>query len=70
MTYLVTCWARFIHNLHAVPFRRHSVLVLLLRLKEDGDAEPEFGVTIDQLIAAVADIGNNYEGETDGKRLY
>jgi bromodomain adjacent to zinc finger domain protein 1A len=50
-----------IYNLRTVPFTRHSALVSLLRLKEDGDADPEFGVTVDQLTAAMADVGNNWE---------
>ncbi|EIN13512.1 hypothetical protein PUNSTDRAFT_48465 [Punctularia strigosozonata HHB-11173 SS5] len=49
-----------IYNLRTVPFERHSAVVSLLNSK---DAEPErcLGVTIDQLTAAMADIGNNWE---------
>jgi bromodomain adjacent to zinc finger domain protein 1A len=50
-----------IYNLRTVPFTRHSALVSLLRLKEEGEAESYFGITLDQLVAAMADVGNNWE---------
>lgn len=53
--------ATLVYNLRTVPFTRHSALVSLLRLKEEDDPEVHFGVSIDQLVAAMADVGNNWE---------
>ena len=49
-----------IYNLRTVPFTRHSAVLTLLSL---GDTlEPTvFGITVDQLSAAMADVGNNWE---------
>lgn len=52
-----------IYNLRTVPFQRHNALLSLLRLRDEmtgGDNELH-GVTIEQLTAAMADIGNNWE---------
>ena len=54
--------ATLIYNLRTVPFNRHSAITSLLNYKEETDDESEYlGVTIDQLIAAMADVGNNWE---------
>jgi bromodomain adjacent to zinc finger domain protein 1A len=54
-----------IYNLRTVTFQRHSALVSLLRLKaeaEEADCSDEkFGVSIEELTAAMADVGNNWE---------
>jgi hypothetical protein len=54
-----------IYNLRTVPFTRHSAVLSLLRLKEqmevDGAPDEEFDVSIEQLSAAMADVGNNWE---------
>ena len=52
-----------IYNLRTVPFVRHSALLSLLRRKEEENpgVSEVFGVTIDQLSAAMADVGNNWE---------
>ncbi|KAF8225024.1 chromatin remodeling complex protein [Tricholoma matsutake] len=54
-----------IYNLRTVAFQRHSALVSLLRLKdeltEEGRSNEVFGVSIDDLSAAMADVGNNWE---------
>jgi bromodomain adjacent to zinc finger domain protein 1A len=51
-----------VYNLRTGPFIRHSALVSLFRLKEDGyQAEPQFGVAVNKSIAAMADVGNNWE---------
>ncbi|KAK7463755.1 hypothetical protein VKT23_005692 [Stygiomarasmius scandens] len=55
-----------IYNLRTVPFQRHSALLSLLRLKEDLESDdqedaPLLGVTIEDLTAAMADVGNNWE---------
>ncbi|KAF8649895.1 hypothetical protein AX16_005654 [Volvariella volvacea WC 439] len=55
-----------IYNLRTVPFQRHSALVSLLRKKdemEEAGLEDErvFGVSIEQLTNAMADVGNNWE---------
>ncbi|TBU48396.1 chromatin remodeling complex protein [Dichomitus squalens] len=50
-----------IYNLRTVPFNRHSAILSLMDLKEQrGDGEL-LGVTIEQLTAAMADVGNNWE---------
>ncbi|PFH54635.1 hypothetical protein AMATHDRAFT_134914 [Amanita thiersii Skay4041] len=58
--------ATLIYNLRTVPFTRHSALLSLLRLKEkmeDGEQATTrvLGVTIDELTAAMAEVGNNWE---------
>lgn len=55
-----------IYNLRTVSFVRHSALLSLLKLKEDiervGQQEDSvLGVSIDELVAAMADVGNNWE---------
>ena len=55
-----------IYNLRTVSFVRHSALLSLLKRKEElennGDNEEiVLGVTVDQLVAAMADVGNNWE---------
>ena len=54
-----------IYNLRTVPFTRHSAVLSLLRLKEqmevDGTPDEDLGVSIEQLSAAMADVGNNWE---------
>ncbi|PPQ89585.1 hypothetical protein CVT25_012330 [Psilocybe cyanescens] len=55
-----------IYNLRTVSFVRHSALLSLLKYKEDlenaGKEEvPVVGLTIDELVAAMADVGNNWE---------
>jgi len=49
-----------------VPFVRHSALLSLLREKESREGvgladEPVLGVSTDELTAAMADVGNNWE---------
>jgi bromodomain adjacent to zinc finger domain protein 1A len=60
-----------IYNLRTVPFDRHSALLSLARQKEDWDLSSDLsaeddngevlGVTIDELTAAMTDVGNNWE---------
>lgn len=55
-----------IYNLRTVPFARHSAVLSLLRRKEEllGKGEEDdntLGVSIDDLSAAMADVGNNWE---------
>jgi len=55
-----------IYNLRTVSFVRHSALLSLLKRKEDIEnnddtEESVFGITIDRLVAAMADVGNNWE---------
>ncbi|KAH9486764.1 Imitation switch two complex protein 1 [Psilocybe cubensis] len=55
-----------IYNLRTVAFVRHSALLSLLKRKEDLEAAgkqevPVLGLTIDELVAAMADVGNNWE---------
>lgn len=54
-----------IYNLRTVTFQRHSALVSLLRLKDEADEaghdDAKFGVSIEDLTAAMADVGNNWE---------
>jgi hypothetical protein len=55
-----------IYNLRTVPFQRHSALVSLLRLKdllEDEGKEDDklLGISIEELTAAMAEVGNNWE---------
>lgn len=58
-----------IYNLRTVPFIRHSAVLSLMHFKEDIDIEDDksneedavLGVTIAQLTAAMAEVGNNWE---------
>ncbi|KAJ6627227.1 chromatin remodeling complex protein [Mycena sp. CBHHK59/15] len=55
-----------IYNLRTVPFQRHSALVSLLRLKdrltdEGHEDHKVLGISIDELTAAMAEVGNNWE---------
>ncbi|KAF5377663.1 hypothetical protein D9615_005253 [Tricholomella constricta] len=55
-----------IYNLRTVAFQRHSALVSLIRvheeLQQDDDSDdPLFGIPFDELTAAMADVGNNWE---------
>lgn len=61
-TLLAEVHSTLIYNLRTVPFHRHSALVSLLNLKEDSQQDSlVFGVTIDELTSAMADVGNNWE---------
>ncbi|KAH9944458.1 chromatin remodeling complex protein [Epithele typhae] len=54
--------AALIYNLRTVPFNRHSAVMSLVALKEEEDMQSEvFGITIDDLTTAMADVGNNWE---------
>lgn len=48
-----------------MTFQRHSALVSLLRLKDEleekSERDDKFGVSIEGLSAAMADVGNNWE---------
>ncbi|KAF9270391.1 chromatin remodeling complex protein [Marasmius fiardii PR-910] len=52
-----------IYNLRTVPFQRHSAIVSMLRYKDtlEDSEDKVFGITLDQLTTAMADIGNNWE---------
>lgn len=51
-----------IYNLRTVSFNRHSAVLSLLRLKGKLEKDHKvLGVTIEQLTAAMADVGNNWE---------
>lgn len=51
--------ATLIYNLRTVPFNRHSAILSLIPVKDK--LEPTHGVTAEQLTAAMADVGNNWE---------
>ncbi|KAI0936246.1 hypothetical protein AcV5_004434 [Taiwanofungus camphoratus] len=54
--------ATLIYNLRTVPFNRHSALLSLMRVKGKSDSDPTvYGVSLSQLTAAMADVGNNWE---------
>lgn len=54
--------SNLIYNLRTVPFTRHNATLSLLKLKETFGSEHEvFGVTVEQLMGALADVGNNWE---------
>lgn len=54
--------SNLIYNLRTVSFTRHSATLSLLKLKESvGPEHKVFGVTIDDLTSAMADVGNNWE---------
>lgn len=55
-----------VYNLRTVPFVRHGALLSFLKYKDDQFEKGEeddtcHGVTVDQLMAAMADVGNNWE---------
>ncbi|KAG6879398.1 hypothetical protein C0992_003015 [Termitomyces sp. T32_za158] len=55
-----------IYNLRTVAFQRHSALVSLMRMHEaaqdeGNDEDVVLGVPFDELTAAMADVGNNWE---------
>lgn len=51
-----------IYNLRTVPFNRHAAILSLLELKNTAaDNEEEGATSIDDLVAAMADVGNNWE---------
>ncbi|KAJ2918942.1 hypothetical protein MD484_g1379, partial [Candolleomyces efflorescens] len=55
-----------VYNLRTVPFVRHSLLLSLLKHKEDQEQaeledEMPYGVSMDTLTAGMADVGNNWE---------
>ncbi|KAF8078446.1 chromatin remodeling complex protein [Lyophyllum atratum] len=54
-----------IYNLRTVAFQRHSALVSLMRvhegLEEEDSEDPMFGIPFNELTAAMADVGNNWE---------
>lgn len=56
---LAEAHATLIYNLRTVPFTRHSAIVSLIPLKDK--LESVYGVSVDQLTAAMADVGNNWE---------
>ncbi|KAH9857859.1 chromatin remodeling complex protein [Lenzites betulinus] len=54
--------ATLIYILRTVAFNRHSAVMSLVDYKqEEGGDNEVFGVTVDQLTAAMADVGNNWE---------
>ncbi|KAG6911832.1 hypothetical protein DXG01_000079 [Tephrocybe rancida] len=55
-----------VYNLRTVVFQRHSALVSLMRvheeaLEEGNDEDVLLGIPFDELTAAMADVGNNWE---------
>jgi len=50
-----------IYNLRTVTFHRHSAVLSLMELRDEEGDEEEMGITIEQLIRAMADVGNNWE---------
>lgn len=55
-----------IYNLRTVSFNRHSAILSLLREKDhlvkEGQADGDvMGISVDELSAAMADVGNNWE---------
>lgn len=58
--------SNLIYNLRTVSFMRHSATVSLLGQKEEletrgHELKPVFGVKLDDLLGAMADVGNNWE---------
>ncbi|CAK5264756.1 unnamed protein product [Mycena citricolor] len=54
--------ASLVYNLRTVPFIRHSALLSLLgHNRETGMDEIVFGISLDELTAAMAEVGNNWE---------
>ncbi|KAF8634015.1 hypothetical protein AX15_001187 [Amanita polypyramis BW_CC] len=65
-TLLTEIHTALIYNLRTVSFTRHSALLSFLRLKETSEEEGHetfklFGITIDELTTAMAEIGNSWE---------
>lgn len=53
-----------IYNLRTVPFTRHSAVTSLWDLKSEEPTEStEQGITIEELVSALAGVGNNWERE-------
>ncbi|TFY79366.1 hypothetical protein EWM64_g4644 [Hericium alpestre] len=51
-----------IYNLRTLNFNRHSAVLSLLNLKDASASEgEEWGVSVDTLLEAMADVGNNWE---------
>ena len=51
-----------IYNLRTVPFTRHSAVLSLVNLREKVGKNAEvLGITLQDLIDAVSDVGNNWE---------
>lgn len=48
-----------VYNLRTVTFQRHSAVMSLMSASEDG--EDDFGISIEDLTTAMADVGNNWE---------
>jgi bromodomain adjacent to zinc finger domain protein 1A len=48
-----------VYNLRTVTFQRHSAVMSLMNASEDG--EDDFGISIEELTTAMADVGNNWE---------
>ncbi|KAI8995548.1 chromatin remodeling complex protein [Trametes punicea] len=53
--------ATLIYNLRTVSFNRHSAVMSLVDYKQEHGDNEVSGVTIEQLTAAMADVGNNWE---------
>ncbi|KXN89866.1 Imitation switch two complex protein 1 [Leucoagaricus sp. SymC.cos] len=54
--------SNLVYNLRTVSFTRHSATMSLLRLKETLEPDHQvFGVTIEDLTSAMAEVGNNWE---------
>ncbi|CDO72325.1 hypothetical protein BN946_scf184977.g22 [Trametes cinnabarina] len=53
--------ATLIYNLRTIPFNRHSAVMSLVDYKQEHGDNELLGVSIDQLTAAMADVGNNWE---------
>ena len=51
-----------IYNLRTVPFTRHSAVLSLISLQEKiGKHAEVLGVSLQSLISALSDVGNNWE---------
>jgi hypothetical protein len=48
-----------VYNLRTVTFQRHSAVMSLMNVSEDG--EDDLGITIEELTTAMTDLGNNWE---------
>ncbi|KAI0778099.1 chromatin remodeling complex protein [Trametes elegans] len=53
--------ATLIYNLRTVYFERHSAIVSLVNYKDEHGDDEVFGITIEQLTATLAEVGNNWE---------
>ncbi|KZT06884.1 chromatin remodeling complex protein [Laetiporus sulphureus 93-53] len=62
-TLLAEVHATLIYNLRTVPFNRHSATLSLIRTQDDAQKDDDlaFGVSVEQLTSAMADVGNNWE---------